>query len=59
MEKRTPKIELGDWDIPIFDAPRVRLAIMRFPFFNFVDGFAREKAAKKIAEAAEKFGITP
>lgn len=45
--------------LPIHDAAHVRNALARFEQVNFEDGAARERARKRLLNAARKYGIVP
>jgi class 3 adenylate cyclase len=45
--------------LPIHDEPHVRNALARFSQVNFEDERARERARKRLLNAAKKYGIVP
>lgn len=45
------------WEIPIHDAPHVRIAIGQWPRYRFPSPAARKNAANKIVQRAVKLGI--
>lgn len=45
------------WDIPIHDAPHVRLAFAQWVYFLFPSPEARREAAERLTGKAAEFGL--
>lgn len=48
---------VADWDLPIFDRFRVRLALIRWRLLRFPSARERSETARRLAERAVELGV--